>query len=53
MAKVKRDNTPMQDYYKSWEKIAKLAEEEADSDNEISEIKFKEPKQPENAAEMM
>jgi len=23
MAKVKRDNTPMPDYYKAWDKIAK------------------------------
>ena len=49
ISKIKRDNTPMPDYYKAWDKIAKMAEDDADSDNEVGPIKFKE-KQPHNAA---
>ena len=40
--KIKRDNTPMPDYYKAWDKISKQVEEDADSDNEVGAIKFKE-----------
>jgi hypothetical protein len=36
--KVKRDNTPLPDYYKAWDKIAKMAEDEGDSDNEVGPI---------------
>jgi hypothetical protein len=28
LAKAKRDTTPMPDYYKAWDKIAKEADEE-------------------------
>lgn len=39
--KIKRDNTPMPDYYKAWDKIAKQAEDELDSDNEqVGAIKY-------------
>ena len=40
ITKAKRDNTPMPDYYKAWDKIARQAEDEED----VSEVKFKEPK---------
>lgn len=32
----------MPDYYKAWDKISKQVEEDADSDNEVEAIKFKE-----------
>lgn len=45
--KIKRDNTPMPDYYKAWDKIAKQAEEEFDEqENQPGQIKFQEPKAP-------
>ena len=40
--KIKRDNTPMPDYYKAWDQIAKEAEEEFDEQEEMdsNNIKF-------------
>ena len=35
MEKYKRDNTPMPDYYKAWDKLAKEMEEDNDSEEEV------------------
>lgn len=39
MDKIKRDNTPMLDYYKAWDKFAKVVEE--DDDTEAKNPTFK------------
>jgi len=34
LEKFKRDNTAMPDYYKAWDKFAKLAEKDDDEENQ-------------------
>jgi hypothetical protein len=53
---LKRDITPMFDYYKAWDKFTKDEVDKEDSDNEIIEAKnptFEEKKGPMSQAEMM
>ena len=35
MEKYKRDNTPMPDYYKAWDKLAKDIDDEEDDTEEV------------------
>ena len=53
LEKFKRDNTAMPDYYKAWDKFAKLADEDEEENESTSAVKAVPAKQATTAAEMM
>ena len=50
-AAIKRDTTPMPDYYKAWDKFD--VDKALDSDEDESGIKYRAPEEPQSQADMM
>jgi hypothetical protein len=53
LEKFKRDSSAMPEYYKAWDKFAKLADEEDEENESTSTVKAVPAKQATTAAEMM
>ena len=53
LERFKRDNTAMPDYYKAWDKFAKLADDDDEENESTSAVKAVPAKQATTAAEMM